>query len=137
LQNMQQGILTVVDGGVVHPEYSAYLEQIFETSEIADRKFMDLVFADTDLGADALSQVDAAIDACLGQDGINFVFNEHLLPAEVEKRMPNGQVKALDLSWSAITDDADTVIRLMLCVRDVTQLRELAAEASEQRRSLE
>ena len=137
LQNMQQGILTVVEGGVVHPEYSAYLEQIFETGYIAGRRFMDLVFADTRLGADALSQVDAAIDACLGQDGINFVFNEHLLPTEVERRMPDGKVKVLDLSWSAITDDADTVIRLMLCVRDVTQLRELAAEASEQRRSLE
>lgn len=137
LQNMQQGILTVVEGGVVHAEYSAYLEQIFETDDIAGRRFMDLVFADTALGADALAQVDAAIDACLGQDGINFVFNEHLLPTEIEKRLPTGQVKVLDLSWSAITDDADTIIRLMLCVRDVTQLRELAAEASEQRRSLE
>ncbi|MEM5432104.1 Hpt domain-containing protein [Cupriavidus oxalaticus] len=137
LQNMQQGILTVVDGGAIHPEYSAYLEQIFGTSEIAGRNFMDLVFADTDLGTDAQSQVEAAVDACVGQDGINFVFNQHLLPTEVEKRMPDGQVKVLDLSWSAITDDADTVVRLMLCVRDVTQLRELAAEASEQRRSLE
>ncbi|GJG96277.1 MCP four helix bundle domain-containing protein [Cupriavidus pauculus] len=137
LQNMQQGILTVVDGGVVHPEYSAYLETIFETRDIAGRRFLDLVFADTALGADALSQVDAAIDACLNQDGINFVFNEHLLPTEIEKHLPDGQVKVLDLSWSAITDDTDTIIRLMLCVRDVTQLRELAAEASEQRRSLE
>lgn len=137
LQNMQQGILTVVDGGVVHAEYSAYLEQIFETNDIAGRKFMDLVFADAGLGADGLAQIDAAIDACLGQDGINFVFNEHLLPVEIVKRMPDGRAKALDLSWSAITDDADTVVRLMLCVRDVTQLRELAAEASEQRRSLE
>lgn len=137
LQNMQQGILTVVDGGVVHSEYSAYLETIFETRDIAGRRFLDLVFADTALGADALSQVDAAIDACLNQDGINFVFNEHLLPTEIEKHLPDGQVKVLDLSWSAITDDTDTIIRLMLCVRDVTQLRELAAEASEQRRSLE
>lgn len=137
LQNMQQGILTVVDGATVHPEYSVYLEQIFETSDIAGRDFMDLVFADTDLDADGRSQVDAAVGACLGQDGINFVFNQHLLVSEIVKRMPDGREKALDLSWSAITDDADMIVRLMLCVRDVTQLRKLAAEASEQRRSLE
>ncbi|WP_420993694.1 ATP-binding protein [Cupriavidus sp. 30B13] len=137
LQNMQQGILTVVEGGTVHPEYSVYLEEIFETPDIAGRDFMQLVFADTDLGADALSQIEAAVGACLGQDGINFVFNQHLLAGEVARRMPDGRVKVLDLSWSAITDDADTVTRLMLCVRDVTQLRQLAAEASEQRRSLE
>ena len=37
LQNMQQGILTVIDGAVIHAEYSAYLEDIFETKDIAGR----------------------------------------------------------------------------------------------------
>jgi two-component system chemotaxis sensor kinase CheA len=137
LQNMQQGILTVIDGAVIHAEYSAYLEDIFETKEIAGRALMDLVFADTGLGADALSQIDAATHACLGEDCINFAFNQHLLVGEIAKRMPDGRVKILDLSWSAITDEDDTVVRLMLCVRDVTELRKLAAEASEQRRRLD
>jgi signal transduction histidine kinase len=137
LQNMQQGILTVVEGAVVHPEYSVYLEEIFETSHVAGRDLMDLVFSDTDLGADSLSQIDAAVGACLGQDAMNFVFNQHLLVGEVARRMPDASVKILDLSWSAITDDNDNITRLMLCVRDVTQLRQLAAQASEQRRNLE
>jgi two-component system chemotaxis sensor kinase CheA len=137
LQNMQQGILTVVEGAVIHSEYSAYLEAIFETSDIAGRSLMDLVFADTDLGADVLSQVDAASYACLGEDAINFAFNEHLLVTEISKRMSDGRVKILDLNWSAITDDSDTIVRLMLCVRDVTELRKLAAEAGEQKRRLE
>lgn len=137
LQNIQQGILTVIDGVVVHAEYSTYLEDIFETKDIAGRKLIDLVFSDTDIGADALSQIDAATHACLGEDAINFAFNQHLLAGEVNKRMPDGRVKILDLSWSAITDDDDIIVRLMLCVRDVTELRKLAAEADEQRRRLE
>ena len=137
LQNMQQGILTVVSGAVVHAEYSAHLEAIFETRDIAGRSLMDLVFSDTDLGADALSQVDAASHACLGEDSINFEFNQHLLVHETAKRMPDGRVKILDLSWSAITDETGTIVRLMLCVRDVTELRALAAETSEQKRRLE
>ncbi|RKF46014.1 ATP-binding protein [Paraburkholderia fungorum] len=137
LQNMQQGILTVVDGAVIHSEYSAYLEDIFETKDIAGRALMDLVFSDTDLGSDVLSQVDAAAHACLGEDCINFAFNQHLLVGEISKRMADGRVKILDLSWSAITDENDVIVRLMLCVRDVTELRKLAAEASEQRRRLD
>jgi two-component system, chemotaxis family, sensor kinase CheA len=137
LQNMQQGILTVVDGAVVHAEYSAYLEAIFETTDIAGRSLMDLVFSDTDLGADVRSQVEAASHACLGEDSINFEFNQHLLVGEISKHMPDGRVKILDLSWSAITDESDTIVRLMLCVRDVTELRQLATEASEQKRRLE
>ncbi|MBR8456520.1 MCP four helix bundle domain-containing protein [Burkholderia dolosa] len=137
LQNMQQGILTVVDGGVVHAEYSAYLETIFETNDIAGRDLMALVFDDSDIGADARSQVEAAVHACLGEDSMNFAFNEHLLVNEVAKRMPDGREKWLDLSWSAITDETDTVVRLMLCVRDVTEIRELTAQAGEQQRRLE
>jgi len=137
LQNMQQGILTVVDGAVVHSEYSAYLEAIFETHDIAGRGMMDLVFTDSDIGSDALSQVEAATFACLGEDSINFKFNQHLLVTEIARRMPDGRTKTLDLSWSAITDDNDVIVRLMLCVRDVTELRELAAEAGEQKRRLD
>ncbi len=137
LQNMQQGILTIVPGGTVHREYSAFLERIFESDDIAGRSAMELVFGDSDVGSDGLAQIEAAIDACLGEDGMNFEFNQHLLVNEIGKRMPNGVVKHLDLSWSAITDDHDTIVRLMLCVRDVTELRALSAQANEQSRRLE
>ncbi|WP_027797417.1 Tar ligand binding domain-containing protein [Paraburkholderia acidipaludis] len=137
LQNIQQGMLTVVDGALVHAEYSAYLEAIFETKEIAGQPVMELVFDHTDLNSDLRSQVDAAIHACIGEDAMNFTFNQHLLVNEIAKTMADGRVKTLDLSWSAITDENDTVMRLMLCVRDVTELRQLAAEAGEQKSRLE
>lgn len=137
LQNMQQGILTVVEGASVHNEYSAYLEAIFETREIAGHPLMDLVFSHAELDADTLAQIDAAVHACLGEDDVNFAFNQHLLVNEITRTMPDGRKKVLDLSWSAITDENDVVVRLMLCVRDVTELRELAAEAGEQKRRLQ
>ncbi|WP_213300680.1 HAMP domain-containing protein [Paraburkholderia sacchari] len=137
LQNMQQGILTVVEGACVHDEYSAYLEAIFETREIAGRALMDLVFTHTNLDADTLAQIDAAVHACIGEDDVNFAFNQHLLVNEITRTMPDGRKKVLDLSWSAITDERDVVVRLMLCVRDVTELRELAAQADEQKRRLQ
>ncbi len=137
LQNMPQGILTVIDGNKVHPEYSAYLETIFETKDIVGRDLMDIVFADTNLGADVLSQIEAVAGACIGEDVMNFEFNQHLMVGEIEKTMPDGGVKILDLSWSPITDDANTIVRVMLCVRDVTELRKLAAEANKQKRELE
>jgi two-component system chemotaxis sensor kinase CheA len=137
LQNIPQGILTVVDGNKIHPEYSAYLETVFETNDIVGRDLMDLVFSDTNLGADLLSQMEAIGGACVGEDVMNFEFNEHLMVGEIAKKMPDGRVKILDLSWSPITDDNDMIIRLMLCIRDVTELRHLAAEANEQKRELE
>lgn len=137
LQNMPQGILTIANGNKVHPEYSDYLETIFETKDIVGRDMMDLVFSNTNLGIDAISQIEATAGACIGEDVMNFEFNKHLLAGEVEKKMPDGRVKILDLSWSPITDDSNNTVRMMLCVRDATELRKLAAEANKQKRELE
>ena len=135
LSNMPQGVLTVTAGNIIHPEYSAYLETIFETREIAGRNLMDIVFTDTNQGADLLSQVEAAIASCIGEDQMNFEFNSHLLTTELEKTMPDGRVKSLELNWSPICNDV--VEKLMLCVRDVTEFKRLAGEASAQKRELE
>ncbi|HET8870051.1 MAG TPA: ATP-binding protein, partial [Aquabacterium sp.] len=137
LENMPQGVLTVMPGGVIHPEYSAYMETIFETTDIAGKNLMDLVFTNTTLGSDALSTVDVAVGSVIGEDAMNYEFNSHLLVTEFDKTMPNGTVKSLELSWSPITDDNDVVEKLMLCVRDVTELKRLASEAGAQKRELE
>ena len=137
LQNMPQGVLTVTEGDIVHPEYSAYLETIFETRDIAGRNLMDLVFEASNLGSDVLAQIEVAVASCIGQDRMNFDFNTHLLVGEFERTMANGRVKSLELSWSPICDEQDTVEKMMLCVRDVSELKTLAAEANQQKRELE
>ncbi len=126
-----------MNGDTIHPEYSAYLEQIFETKEIAGQKVADLVLANSSLGSDVLDQVNAAIAACIGEDSMNFEFNSHLLVSELDKTMPSGAVKSLELIWSPICNDQDVVDKLMLCVRDVTELKKLAKEAGQQKRELE
>ncbi|MEY4563300.1 MAG: hypothetical protein RLZZ618_2577, partial [Pseudomonadota bacterium] len=137
LQNMPQGVLTVVTGGLIHPEYSAYLETIFETKDIADQHVMQLVFDNTSVGADALSQVDAAVASCIGEDEMNYEFNSHLLVTEFDKTLPDGRVKSLALSWSPICDESGNVDKLMLCVRDVTELKRLENEANTRKRELQ
>ena len=137
MQYIPQGILTVQGGNRVHPEFSAYLETILETPDIAGRDVMELVFSNSQCDAEIQSQVEAAISACIGEDAMNFEFNAHLLVSEVQKTMPDGRVKMLDLGWSPITDESDTVVRVMLCVRDITEIQQLAAEAGAQKRELE
>ncbi|MDE2401403.1 MAG: Hpt domain-containing protein [Burkholderiales bacterium] len=137
LQNMPQGVVTVLPGGIVHPEYSAFMETIFDVKEIAGKQLMDLVFSNTNLGSNDLSQIDAAVGSCIGEDLMNFEFNSHLLVTELDKTMPSGSVKSLELSWSPICDDNDLVEKLMVCVRDVTEFKRLASEAGAQKRELD
>jgi two-component system, chemotaxis family, sensor kinase CheA len=131
-----QGILTLHGQGRIHPEYSDFLETILEQDDLTDRNVMDVVFGDAGLGGDELSQIATALAACIGEDEMNFEFNLHLLPLEIEKTFSGGRVKVLDLNWSAMTDASGTITRLLLCVRDVTELRELARAADAQKREL-
>ena len=80
LQNIPQGILTIVDGNKVHPEYSAFLETVFETTDIAGRDVMELVFSNTNLGADTLSQIEAIGGqiAVESQEGVGSTFKVFL-----------------------------------------------------------
>jgi HPt (histidine-containing phosphotransfer) domain-containing protein/HAMP domain-containing protein len=137
LLHMPQGVLTIVEGGVIHPEYSAYLENIFETDEVAGRCALDFLFGRSRIGADGRAQIEATLSACLGEDRLNFDCNAHLLVNEAAGAMADGRVKILEFGWSPICDEHSVVEKIMVCVRDVTELRQLEAEARQQRRELE
>ena len=136
LHYIPQGLLTIEAGNRVHPEYSKFLESILETTNIAGGDLMEVVFANTNCSSDLCAQIDAATSACIGEDEMNFAFNSHLLATEVTKTFPNGRSKILDLNWSPITDESGVTLRVLLCLRDVTELRALEAAAHEQKREL-
>lgn len=137
LQNMPQGLLSFDDQNKVKPEYSAYLEKILETDQIAGTDLIKLIFANSNLGSDSISQISAVSGACVGEDAMNYAFNQHLLVNEIEKVMPGGLNKVLDLNWAPVINENDVVEQILLCVRDVTELRKLSAETAEQKRELD
>jgi HAMP domain-containing protein/HPt (histidine-containing phosphotransfer) domain-containing protein/anti-sigma regulatory factor (Ser/Thr protein kinase) len=137
LKNLRQGIFTVTEGQTIHHEYSAYLEKILDTKDIAGNSIMDVLLSGTNLGSDAVDRVYVALSNMLGKPSINYVMNGHLLPREFEKDAPGGAVKILEAEWNAITDTSGTTQKIMVTLRDVTELRQLQREMGEQKRQLE
>ncbi|MBI3774303.1 MAG: GAF domain-containing protein, partial [Gammaproteobacteria bacterium] len=137
LQNMHQGIFTILPGRTIHPEYSAYLESIVEDTKVANADIMDLLFKDTNLGSNGISQISAALDAILGEDAMMFDFNKHCLVHEFTRTMPDGRSKILELDWDPLIGENDVIEKLMVTVRDVTELRSLQAEAEKQKAELQ
>ncbi|PIP79333.1 MAG: hypothetical protein COW84_09775 [Gammaproteobacteria bacterium CG22_combo_CG10-13_8_21_14_all_40_8] len=136
MANMLQGLFTVVEGGIIHHEYSAHLEEILETENIANRNFMDLIFHHTNLGLDTLNQIQTAVDSLLGMDEMMFEFNSHLLVKEVVVTLDDGREKMLDLDWVPIIHNEE-IEKIMVTVRDVTELRKLQKEAESQKQELQ
>lgn len=136
MANMHQGLFTITEGGLIHPEYAAYLEQIFETDRIADRNFADLLFGNTTAGSDAVDQNITGVDAIVGEDEMMYDFNSHCLMTEMNIRLEDGREKILELDWDPIISLEGEVDKLMVTVRDVTELKALEAEAEGQKREL-
>lgn len=137
LQNMHQGIFTIDRETFVHPEYSAYLETIFETNKIAEQDAIGLLFGRSDLGSNALDQVSTGLSAIMGEESMMFAFNKHCLIKEYKKVMANDVEKILELDWDPIVTADDITDKVMVTVRDVTALRGLQAEAEAQKWELE
>lgn len=137
LQNMKQGILTILPGKTIHHEYSIYLEKILETGTIAGTNAADLLFSGSNLSPDDLDMLNTVLECCIGEDSVNFTLNENALVKECIKRFPDGREKTLELEWNPIVGDGDVIEKLMVIVRDVTELRILRAESFAQKRELE
>jgi ligand-binding sensor domain-containing protein/HPt (histidine-containing phosphotransfer) domain-containing protein len=135
LSNIPQGLFTVYGDSVIHPEYSLHLEFIFDTNDIAGRHVIDFLFNRSKLGSDALESTKAAIFAILGEDEMNFSFNRQLLISEYEIEVA-GTKKYLSLDWNPIVE-VDIVTKLMVSVRDVTQIKRMESSAREQKRKLD
>ncbi|MEY4590392.1 MAG: hypothetical protein RL497_2468, partial [Pseudomonadota bacterium] len=135
LGSMQQGLFTIEEGGLVHPEYSVFLESIFETQSIAGRDVMDVLFEHATLDDDTKSQVESSIHSIIGSDEINYDLNAHLLINEYHLALKNN-TKIISLDWSPIFD-GDTISKLMVSVRDVTAVKALELEASIKKRELD
>ena len=137
LENLPEGLFTILEDQTIHPEYSKFLEDIFETEDIAGQNLMDLVFTHTNLNTDSLDQVKNAVGVMIGEDSLMVEMNQHLLPTEVQKTFSDGRLKTLEIDWNPIAGEDDTVEKLLVTVRDVTELRKLQQKAGEQQRELE
>lgn len=137
LQNMQQGIFTVLAGQTIHPEYSAYLSEIFEVKDVANRPALSFLFDQSNIGSDVLSQMSAALDSMIGEDSMMYELNSHLLVQEYTKYFDGGRSKIIELDWNSVLNSEDIIDKVMVTARDVTELKALQLETEKQKEELD
>ncbi|WP_141732730.1 7TM diverse intracellular signaling domain-containing protein [Oligoflexus tunisiensis] len=137
LQNIRLGIFTVVDDGRIHKDYSAYLEQIFQKRGLEGAKAVEILLEGCDSDHDALSQVSSILQSTLGEPKFSFDLNEGSLIREIKKTGTDGSQQILELDWNPIVNRRDIIEKILVTVRDVTQLRDLQQVANVKKKELE
>ncbi len=133
LENIQQGVFTVLNDGTIHPEYSHHLEEILETNAIAGKTLREVLLSNTNLAPAQLAAVDDMVTLAGGTPLFLFEVNQHCLPTEVQLELGDGRRKLVALEWIPLTDEDDIVTTVMITAKDTTELRALQAETARQR----
>jgi len=137
LANIPQGIFMIsAKDGLVMPDYSVHLSCILGTKSIAGRSVRDIILSRSDLSNDRIDQTETVIMSALGDDNLNFEVNQNLLVKELLFTMPQNS-KILELEWNSICDNQNRVEKILVTLRDVTQLRELERQREQQQQELE
>ncbi|MBF0362457.1 MAG: AAA family ATPase [Oligoflexia bacterium] len=134
-ENLKQGVFLIINGGVIHHEYSIFMEEVFDTKEIGGMNAIDLLFRNSNIGADQISQMNSVLSNTIGEDLINYTINSHLLINEFSKTLSNGVTKIIEIDWNPITFN-DVIEKIMVTLRDVTENIKLKQEAENQKNEL-
>ena len=130
LNTIHQGIVTIEGQDLKFGEYrSRYLGAILpdyqgdNLKSLLDRNFK--------LSEDQKSQFQEALRSCLDADELNWEINQHLIPKEIIREV-EGKSQVIEIECAPMLGLSGDIEKHLLCLRDVTELRELRL-ASEQR----
>ncbi len=135
LKSMRQGIFAIqAKDKKTDNQNSEYLQKILHTQEIQGKTIGELLLRRADLSDDVKSQVEASLDACLGENLLAFELNEANLVKELNFKGDRPQTFELD--WAPMLDPAQNIEKILVCIRDVTEMRELQSQAREKEQNL-
>ena len=135
LDNIKQGIFTLVKGATVGPQYSNFTKTILENDNIEGKGLDQLLLDHSTFDSDLKDQIHNVIMNVLGEHVINFEANCAALPHEIVVDHSNGRV-VLEVDWSPMINEQEDVEKILICLRDVTEVRQLRLEAEKNQRDL-
>jgi HPt (histidine-containing phosphotransfer) domain-containing protein len=133
LKNIKQGIFTLVPPfKKAGDQYSDYLVKILGTKEIVGQTIDQLLLKQSDLSSDAKSQIESALDASFGETILAFEMNESCLATELSFQNNSEPEKHIfEIDWNPIVNKQDEVEKILVSLRDVTEVRRIHAIAEQ------
>ncbi len=135
LEYTKIGLFSVTEDLSVHKDYARHLETILEDKNVAGEPFLEVLLAKAHIGPDSKQRIMTAIEYSMGEDEMFFEANAGCFPNEMPIKIANRE-KSIDIDWSPILNDDGKVEKILISLRDVTEMNRLRKEAEEGRRNL-
>jgi hypothetical protein len=129
--NIPQAIFAFQRGGYLNAEVSDYFRELFHPEPLMRATdLLQRIFAQSQLSSDQIDQITNAVDFCLDGNLLSFQLNQHVFPHHLIRSM-NGQRRSFELDWNPIVDESGHIQKLLICMRDTTELTELRMKSLE------
>ncbi len=137
LDSIKQGIFSIHSSKEpIDSQFSAHLVDITGAKDLATRNIQSLLLERTDLDADQRDQITSCLDASLGESMLGFELNSGNLVHELSYHSLDGKHKVLEVDWIPMLDHKSIIEKVLINLRDVTEVRKLKEIASQQEEDL-
>ncbi|WP_141733955.1 7TM diverse intracellular signaling domain-containing protein [Oligoflexus tunisiensis] len=130
LRSIRQGIFTLLPDRRIGAQYSDFLHSIVGSQDIEGATIQSLLLDHSTLSADQKSHIQATLDASLGENIVAFEMNSGNLIQELQVLQPGEATpRLLEIDWNPICNKEGIVEKILISLRDVTEVRSLKQEA--------
>lgn len=138
LKHIRQGIFSVTQAEMkVDGQHSAYLTQVLGVEDPSNSTIQSLILDKAELSSDEKAQLEASLAAMLGEFSLAFEMNESALKKElIYRQTENADAQILELDWSPVLDRQGNIEKVLVCVRDVTEVRQLKLVSEKREKDL-
>jgi predicted ATPase/GAF domain-containing protein len=130
MDNIDQGILTIVTELEIEEEFSARLPSILgvDGSKVAGANAANLIFNTALLSPEEINRIVETLNIVIGDDEFSWELNSGHLPSEIVRKGDSGE-RIVGMEWKPMYDSTGTIHKLMLVLRDLTDQREFEKKA--------
>jgi signal transduction histidine kinase len=127
LDNLPQAIFQVKSQSgriVIDEEYSLFLSQFLGKDHLEGQDPLAAIFANTSLSSNDMAMIESVLTTSIGEELFQFEMNEGNLPREFLY-----QEKLLEVDWHPVVDHKGVILKILIAMKDVTEIRKLQMEA--------
>jgi chemotaxis protein histidine kinase CheA/PAS domain-containing protein len=136
LDNISQGICTFDEDFNIQPAYSRHLETILGQGDLVGRSLENLLLQKANLSGDTKSMIHAAVQSCVGEDLMGFELNGHIFPRKLDV-VEKDKTRYIEMDWAAIENQQNRIEKIMVAIRDVTEIRAMEEKARNKEKELQ
>ena len=126
--NISEAVLAICKDKTIDAEYSKSSVQLLNTEDIAGKNAISLLFADSNISKQNQQETEQAISNSLGKPVLEFKKQKPFMVNKCTKKVGDNY-NDLELFWQPIVDENNNVERILVSVRDNSEINELQKQA--------